>query len=232
MEERGISVPFTENFIAKLQVGEQIIVDQEGKQEAMLQFYEDLLATTENREHTINLEAIGLQQHDLSVLDEPFSEEVWNTVKNMPQDQAPGPDGFTGRFYKTCWHIIKDHIMLALAAIQQGQVARFRLLNTAYITLLPKKPDALLVKYFRPISLIHSLAKLMTKIMANRLAPLLPNLIPSNQSAFVRGRSIHDNFLFGQQMVKALHSCTARRRPTFSLNWTSRKLLTRYLVLS
>ena len=51
MEERGISVPFTENFIAKLQVGEQIIVDQEGKQEAMLQFYEDLLATTENREH-------------------------------------------------------------------------------------------------------------------------------------------------------------------------------------
>lgn len=95
--------------------------------------------------------------------------------------------------------------MLALAAIQQGRVARFRFLNTTYITLLPKKPDALLVKDFRPISLIHILAKLVTKIMA-RLAPLLPNLVPSNQSAFVRGRSIHDNFLFVQQMFKALHS--------------------------
>jgi len=96
--------------------------------------------------------------------------------------------------------------MLALSVIQQGHVARFRLLNTAFITLLPKKPDATLVKDFRPISLIHSLAKLVTKIMANRLAPLLSNLVPPNQNAFVRGRSIHDNFLFVQQMVKALHS--------------------------
>jgi len=187
-------------------VGEQIIIDQEGKQEAVLQFYENLLGTAEVRDHTIDLEALGLQWHDLSVLEEPFSEEVWTTVKNMPLDQAPGPDGFTGRFYKTCWNIIKDDIMLALSVIQQGHVAHFRLLNTAFITLLPKKPDATLVKDFRPISLIHSLAKLVTKIMANRLAPLLSNLVPPNQSAFVRGRSIHDNFLFVQQMVKALHS--------------------------
>lgn len=41
--------------------------------------------------------------------------------------------------------------------------------------------------------------------MANRLVPWLPTLVPSNQSAFIRGRSIHDNFLFVQQMVKALH---------------------------
>jgi len=125
-------------------VGEQIIVDQEGKQEAVLQFYENLLGTAEIRDHTIDLEALGLHQHDFSVLEEPFSEEeVWNTVKNMPLDQAPGPDGFTGRFYKTCWNIIKDDIMLALSVIQQGHVARFRLLNTAFITLLPKKPDAI-----------------------------------------------------------------------------------------
>lgn len=73
-------------------MGEQIIVDQEGKQEAVLQFYEDLLGTTENREHTIDLEAIGLQQHDLSVLEEPFSEEeVWNTVKKHPTTSGTGP---------------------------------------------------------------------------------------------------------------------------------------------
>jgi hypothetical protein len=92
------------------------------------------------------LEAVGLQQQDLSVLEEAFSEEVWNTVKNMPLDKAPGPDGFTGRFYKTYWHIIKEDVMIALSGIQQGHVAHFRLLNTAFITLLPKKPDAILVK--------------------------------------------------------------------------------------
>ena len=121
---------------------------------------------------------LGVQQHDLSTLDCPFSEEeVWATIKGMPLDKAPGPDGFTGRFYKTCWNIIKGDIMLALEAIQRGHVFKFKLLNTAFITLLPKD--------FRPISLIHSFAKLVTKVMANRLVPLLPTLVPSNQSAFV-----------------------------------------------
>ena len=94
--------------------------------------------------------------------------------------------------------------MSALSAIHRGHVARFRLLNTAFISLLPKQQDANSVKDFRPISLIHSFAKLVTKIMANRLVPLLPSLVPPNQSAFIRGRNIHDNFLFVQQMVKAL----------------------------
>jgi len=192
-------------FIAKLQVDDQVLFYQEEKQEAVLDFYENLLGTAEEREYTIDLDAIGVQQHDLSTLDSPFSEEVWSTIKGMPLDKAPGPDGFTGRFYKTCWNIIKGDIMLALEAIQRGHVFKFKLLNTAFITLLPKKPDALFIKDFRPISLIHSFAKLVTKVMANRLVPLLPTLVPSNQSAFVRGRSIHDNFLFVQQMVKALH---------------------------
>jgi len=94
---------------------------------------------------------------------------------------------------------------MALDAIHRGHVFKFRLLNTAYVTLLPKKVDAVEVKDFRPISLIHSFAKLATKILANRLAPLLPSLISTNQSAFVRGRKIHDNFTLVQQMVKSLH---------------------------
>jgi hypothetical protein len=94
---------------------------------------------------------------------------------------------------------------MALDAILRGHVFKFRLLNTAFITLLPKKVGALEVKDFRPISLIHSFAKLVTKILANRLAPLLPSLISVNQSAFVRGRKIHDNFMMVQQLVKALH---------------------------
>jgi hypothetical protein len=57
--------------------------------------------------------------------------------------------------------------MLALDAIQKGHVFKFRLLNTAFITLLPKKADPIRVKDYRLISLIHSFAKLVAKIMAN-----------------------------------------------------------------
>ena len=55
-------------------------------------------------------------------------------------------------------------------------------------TLLPKKPGAEEVWDFRPISLIHSFAKLVTKVLARRLALSLPDLVGAHQSAFVRGR--------------------------------------------
>ncbi|XP_066333406.1 uncharacterized protein [Miscanthus floridulus] len=63
------------NFIAKLQVGDQTVVDQEDKQEAVLRFYENLLGTAEEREYTIDFAEIGIQQHDLSSLESPFTEE-------------------------------------------------------------------------------------------------------------------------------------------------------------
>lgn len=31
------------------------------------------------------------------------TDEIDNIVQNMPSDKAPGPDGFNGRFMKTCW---------------------------------------------------------------------------------------------------------------------------------
>jgi len=162
-----------------------VVVSQEEKQRAVDDFYENILGRAEEREFTLDLDALAVQQHDLSELDVPFSEdEVWSIVKDMPLDKAPGPDGFTGRFYKTCWSIIKLDVLTALDAIQQGHVFKFRLLNSAFITLLPKKVDAVEIKDFRPISLIHSFTKLVTKLMANRLAPLLPSLVSANQSAF------------------------------------------------
>jgi hypothetical protein len=54
-----------------------------------------------------------------------------------------------------------------------------------HLTLIPEKDEALTAKDFRPISLVHSFAKQVTKIMANRLAPLLHSLVATNQSALI-----------------------------------------------
>lgn len=136
----------------------------------------------------------------------PISEvEVWNIVKNMPPDKAPGPDGFTGRFYKACWTTIKQDVMAAVGAVHGGDSRSLHLPNSAYIVLIPKKDDAAAIGDFRPISLVHSFAKLITKILANRLAPKLCDLIGPNQSAFIRGRRIHDNFMLVQSTAKYMH---------------------------
>ena len=70
---------------------------------------------------------------------------------------------------------------------------------------MPKKEDASNVKDFRPISLVNSFAKLVTKILANRLAGFLNQLISPNQSAFIKGRFILDNFMLVHQTTKFLH---------------------------
>lgn len=84
--------------------------------------------------------------------------------------------------------------MAAIITLQQGDARKLWLLNSAYLTLIPKN-EALSPTDFRPISLVHSFAKLVTKVMANRLAPMLKELVATNQSAFVRGRCIHDNYM-------------------------------------
>jgi hypothetical protein len=81
----------------------------------------------------------------------------------------------------------------------------FEWLNSACIVLLPKKADTTRVTDFRPISLIHSIANVFPKLLANKLAPRLNSLVSYCQSAFVKKRSIHDNFLYVQGAVRKLH---------------------------
>jgi hypothetical protein len=195
------------NFIAKFNVEDQLVTGQEDKQQAAHDYFDMFLGSAEQRDFTLDLQSLGLQHHDLSELDEPFSnEEVWVTIRELLMDKPPGPDGFTGRFYKTCWNIIRNDVIAALLAVQRGHVSKFKLLNSAFITLMPKNVDALQVKDFRPISLIHSFAKLVAKLLANRLAPKLQELVSVNQSAFVKKRTILDNFLMVQQLARSLHN--------------------------
>jgi hypothetical protein len=65
--------------------------------------------------------------------------------------------------------------------------------------------EALEAKDFRPISMVHSSAKLVTKMLANRLDPFLDRLVATNQTAFTKGRCIHDNLMLVQQTIEVLH---------------------------
>ncbi|GKB75376.1 RNA-directed DNA polymerase, eukaryota, partial [Tanacetum coccineum] len=65
--------------------------------------------------------------------------------------------------------------------------------NASFITLIPKFQDAKLVKDFRPITLIGSVYKIITKILANRLCHVISDLISEVQSAFVANCQILDD---------------------------------------
>jgi hypothetical protein len=195
------------NFIGNLLSDDGLIKSRhEDKEETLSDFFHNLLGCSSDRAHTIDLDHLQISTHDLSSLDNPFMEdEVWKTVLSLPSNKAPGPDGFTGKFYKSCWHIIKGDIMAATMAVWNSNRGNLELLNSAYIILIPKKDEVCHVKDFRTISLVHSFAKLIIKLLANRLAGHLDNIVSQNQSAFIKGRSMLDNFMLVQQTTKMLH---------------------------
>lgn len=89
--------------------------------------------------------------------------------------------------------------MAGLNALLFGDNRQFNHLNSALVVLLPKQPDTSTPADYQPITMIHSFAKLASKLLATRLAPVLKELITPNQNAFIRGRTIHDNFKFVQR---------------------------------
>ncbi|KAM0866543.1 hypothetical protein ACQ4PT_042573 [Festuca glaucescens] len=149
-----------------LKVDGVLVADQDEKARAVDAFYEQLLGSSSDRGFTLDLDYLGMQMHDLVELEAPFSdEEVWGVIKAQEFDKASGPDGFTGRFYTSCWGIIKPDVMDAFQTLWQGDCRGMHVANQALISLLPKHVDAVEVKYFRLISLIHSVAKLVAKLV-------------------------------------------------------------------
>jgi hypothetical protein len=108
----------------------------------------------------------------------------------MPSNKAPSPDGFTMCFLQAAWPMVKQDVMLTLDAFLHLDNRKFHAIKEAIVVLLPKAPDATTIRDYQPISLIHVLVKVFSKVLANCLAPRLGQLIHVSQSAFIKGRYI------------------------------------------
>lgn len=67
--------------------------------------------------------------------------------------------------------------------------------NSTLVALIPKVKSPTKVSEFRPISLCNAIYKLASKVVANRLKLILPDIVLENQSAFVSGCQNTDNAL-------------------------------------
>jgi hypothetical protein len=125
----------------------------------------------------------------------------------MEPDKAPGPDGFTARFIKVCWKIIKNDLHIMIQKSQSCSKIGGST-NSAFLALIPKEKGATSFDRFRPISLCNIGYKIITKIMANQIKNILPSIIPENQGGFIKGRNIGDNIILVQE---AIHSSQSQK---------------------
>ena len=135
-------------------------------------------------------------------------EEVRKAVFSIGPNKAPGPDGFTGAFYRQFWPTIKDQITQEVQQFFDNGILDPQI-NKTNLCLIPKIEVPRAMGDFRPISLCNVSYKIISKILVGRLKQHLPDIIVENQVAFIPGRNIIDNVIIAHEM---LHSLKSRKR--------------------
>ena len=119
-------------------------------------------------------------------------QELRKAVTAMELDKSPGIDGLTTNFYKHFWPLFGPRLTQVYNyAFKSGQLSVSQ--RRGVISLLFKKGDRTLLKNWRPITLLTTDYKILTKALANRLQQVLPLIVHTDQTASIKGRTINDN---------------------------------------
>ncbi|GJY25614.1 RNA-directed DNA polymerase, eukaryota, reverse transcriptase zinc-binding domain protein, partial [Tanacetum coccineum] len=158
-------------------------------------FHEKIKHFNGNRMVTPSARMMKLSDEQVNAISCRFSlEEIKKAVWSCGCDRAPGPDGFTFRFIKQFWDMIKEDIQNFVHEFYEYGVIPVRC-NSSFITLIPKVSSPVSFKDYRPISLIGIQYKIVAKLLANRMVKVIDDLVHPLQSAFVTGDPLSP-FLF------------------------------------
>lgn len=182
------------------------LVDEDDIKTGVVQFYKSLLGTAATTARAIDVEIIRggpvLSGPQRAALVQPVSaQEIKAALDSIGDNKAPGPDGFSAKFYMAAWDIIGVEVTLAI----QDFFRTWRLLksvNTTIITLIPKSKTATTIRDYRPIACCNVLYKIISKVISNRMSNVISWLVGDEKFAFVPGRYIHDNTILAQEIIR------------------------------
>jgi hypothetical protein len=135
-----------------------------------------------------------LDDTDKEYLTRPFDmKEIREVVFSMKHNRAPGPDSIPAEFFQEFWDTIKNDLFNLFQDFHAGTLNIERL-NFGVVTLIPKVPNAIDIKAFRPICLLNVCYKIITKVLTNRL-------ISDFQYGFIKGKYIMDGVVSLHEII-------------------------------
>ena len=196
------SIRKRKNTISSLLLDNTNFVDPAGIRKEAISYFQKIF--NEEIDHRSRFENLGFKQlmpSHISMLMAPFShDEINMAVASCDGNKAPGPDGFNFNFIKSAWEVIKHDIydivenFWATSKLPKG-------CNTTLIALIPKVDSPSGFKDFRPISMVGSIYKIVSKILARRLQCVMDFLVGPLQTSFIKGRQILDGALIASEII-------------------------------
>ncbi|KAL6125591.1 hypothetical protein ACLB2K_073647 [Fragaria x ananassa] len=129
--------------------------------------------------------------------------DAHDALFRIGQLKAPGVDGFPALFFQNHWDLCAPEIVDVVKQAFSSVIIPAGL-NHTLITLVPKISAPKHMHLFRPISLCCTVYKIISKIIVDRIRPMLKKWISPNQVSFVPGKQISDNIMIAQEI---LHKC-------------------------
>ena len=119
----------------------------------------------------------------------------------MKKNKSPGSDGLSVEFYQTFWNELKDLVLQSLnTAYETGKLSKSQ--RKSFLSLMFKKNDPYDINNWRPISLLNVDYKIAAHCLANRIKPILPKIINTDQNGFIKGRNINYNIRLIQDIIE------------------------------
>jgi hypothetical protein len=183
----------------KVRVNNEDITDPQKILQMQAEFYENLYTDSCNKSRAdIQTYLDGIVIPEINDTSKKMCEgmitadECIKALKTMKKGKSPGNDGLTAEFYVKFWGPLSMHFIEAInESYLIGELTCSQ--KQAVITLLDKGNDRTILKNWRPISLLNTDYKLVSKVIAERLKQTLPSIIHPNQVGYVKDRSILDH---------------------------------------
>jgi hypothetical protein len=97
-------------------------------------------------------------------------------VEEMSSYKSPGPDDFTTYFFNYYWSMVREEVFQLLDLSRTSKQVPSAL-NATFLTLIPKEDLVTNPKQFREITLCNIIYKIIKKVIAVRIKPILPCII-------------------------------------------------------
>ena len=104
----------------------------------------------------------------------------------MANGKSQGPDRFMTSFFHHFWDMIKEEVWRIVEDSMRDKGV-LRAFNSTFLNIIPEEDGDDSPGKFRHIALCNVIYKIITKVLATRLKPILPYLVAQEQSGYVEG---------------------------------------------